>query len=404
MAFLKLKRSAIIALHLLLLSSLLAGCAVHNRTQVTPTEATYQQYAPVGVPADIRTFGDVSDANEEQIIAEFKSVFTRRGKTGGLNILALSGGGPDGAYGAGVLNGWTATGRRPEFDIVTGISTGAIIAPFAFLGSDYDAAIRRFYTTTDTKGVAKFRVAAALIGGGALADNAPLERAIAQELTNDIIRQIGEEHRKGRRLIIGTTNFDAERPVLWDVGELAQANTPEAFALVRKVILASAAIPVFFKPVRIAVTNGKTTKEELHVDGALTQQIFTYPSNLPMRRALAESGLADQNNRIWLIHNKRLEPRFHPQSTRLTKMADRTLSTLIRSQGLGDLAFIIALAQRDGLTVNGLAVPHRFEETPTQTFDPAYMRRLYNVGIVDGSDVNAWQTDLQKRLFGAGLQ
>lgn len=385
---------------LLLLASLLANCTSHDRTEATPTSANYQKFSPVGVPLDIRTFGDVSDVNEDEFVAEFLSVFTRPGKTGGLNILALSGGGPDGAYGAGVLNGWTATGKRPEFDIVTGISTGAIIAPFAFLGSEYDGALRRFYTTTDTSRVARFRVIPAVIGGGALADNAPLERAIAQELTDQIISKIGEEHVKGRRLIIGTTNIDAERPVLWDIGELASANTPEAFALIRKIVLASAAIPVFLKPVRIPVTDGVSTKEELHVDGALTQQIFAYPANLPMKRALAEAGLAGQTNQIWVIHNKRLEPRFEAQSTSLIKMANRTLSILIRSQGLGDLAFIIALAKRDGLVISGLAVPARFSDSPTQAFDPAYMTKLYNIGLTDGSSVNSWNANLQEQLLG----
>ncbi len=354
------------------------------------------------MPSDVRTFGDISELDEESIVTEFKSVFARPGKQGSVNILALSGGGPDGAYGAGVLNGWTETGQRPQFDVVTGISTGAIIAPFAFLGPEYDAAIRRFYTTTDTTRVARFRVVGALVGGGALADNKPLADAIAEELTDAIIRKIGQEHQKGRRLIVGTTNIDAERPVLWDIGALASADTPESFALVRKVILASAAIPVLFTPVRIPVTDGLTTKEELHVDGALTQQIFVYPANLPMKRTLAEVGLANAENTIWLIHNKRLEPRFEAQSTRLASMAGRTLSTLIRSQSYGDIAFIIALAKRDGLRVNGLAVPKRFSEKPTQAFDPAYMKKLYELGVEDGRQAKSWRPDLQEELFAIG--
>ncbi|QBF31555.1 patatin-like phospholipase family protein [Thalassococcus sp. S3] len=384
---------------LVLLAFFAAGCAVHDRTDLTPTATTYERFEPVGAPADVRTFGDISNLEADEVITEFREGFSRAGRRGAINILALSGGGPDGAYGAGVLSGWTATGRRPEFDIVTGISTGAIIAPFAFLGSDYDASVRRFYTTTDTKQVATFRVMAALLGGGALADNAPLAEAIARELTDDIILKIAEEHRKGRRLVIGTTNFDAERPVLWDIGALADARTPAAFELVRKVILASAAIPVVFTPVRIPVTDGEIVREELHVDGALTQQIFTYPGDLPMRRILADLGLSNANNTVWLIHNKRLEPRFEPQSTKLVDMSERTLSTLIRSQGFGDLAYIIALAKRDGFQVNGLVVPPRFDEEPTQAFDPVYMSKLYNVGVEDGSDPNAWRSDLQDELF-----
>lgn len=236
---------------------LAAGCGLHDRSSHTPLARNYETFAPIGIPAKVRSFGDLSELDEDRIVAEYKSVFARPGKRGAVNILALSGGGPDGAYGAGVLNGWSSTGQRPEFDIVTGISTGALIAPFAFLGPDYDAAIHRFYTTTDTTRVARFRVLGALVGGGALADNKPLKAAIDQELTDEILGKIGKEHRKGRRLIIGTTNFDAERPVLWDIGALASVGTPQSYEMVRKVILASAAIPVFFTPVRIPVTDGR---------------------------------------------------------------------------------------------------------------------------------------------------
>lgn len=379
---------------------ILAGCASHDRQSLTPTAETYESFAPVGVPLEVRAFGDLSGADNDLIVADLTKALAKRSDGDGINFLTLSGGGPDGAYGAGVLNGWTATGERPEFDLVTGISTGAIIAPFAFLGPEYDASIKRFYTTTDTTRIARFRVLPALFSGGALADNAPLLRAIEAELTDDHIRKIAEEHKKGRRLIIGTTNLDAERSVLWDIGELAAQNTPEAFTLVRRIILASAAIPVFFQPVRIPVSDGVTVKEELHVDGALTQQVFAYPSDLPMRDILRNAGLANKQNTIWLIHNKRLEPRFEPQSTRLLDMADRTLSTLIRSQSYGDITFIIALAERDGLQVNGVAVPPRFDEEPQQAFDPRYMTELYNIGVEDGSDPQSWYRDLDEVFFG----
>ncbi|WP_189369140.1 patatin-like phospholipase family protein [Tateyamaria omphalii] len=378
-----------------------ASCGIHDRQFLTPSPDTYEAFAPVGVPVSVRAFGDLSGADSAAIVDDLTRALKQRGNRTGLNILALSGGGPDGAYGAGVLNGWTATGERPEFDIVTGISTGAIIAPFAFLGPDYDASLTRFYTKTDTTRIARFRVLPAVFSGGALADNAPLARAIEEELTDAHIRKIAEEHRKGRRLIIGTTNMDAERSVLWDIGELAKVGTPEAFGLVRRIILASAAIPVFFQPVRIPVSDGIVVREELHVDGALTQQIFSYPSDLPLRDILKDAGLANKTNTIWLIHNKRLEPRFEAQSTRLLEMADRTLSTLIRSQSYGDIAFIVALAERDGLGVNGLAVPPRFSEEPRQAFDPHYMTKLYQIGVEDGLDPQRWYRDLDEVLFGS---
>ncbi|MEM1130743.1 MAG: patatin-like phospholipase family protein [Pseudomonadota bacterium] len=373
---------------------ILTGCAMHDRSNVAPPADAYESFAPVGVPADVRVFGDVADIDTSAIVTELRSTLAGRRKATGLQILALSGGGADGAYGAGVLNGWTQEGSRPEFDLVTGISTGAIIAPFAFLGPAYDEALQRFYTTTNTQRIARGRVIPALLGGGSLARTGPLEAAIARELSDDVLRQVAAEHAKGRRLFVGTTNFDAERPVVWDLGYIAAQGTPEAYALARRVVLASASIPVVFNPVPITVTNGAVTREELHVDGALTQQIFTYPIGFDMRRMVSQLGLSDQDNTVWIIYNNRVEPLYAAQNTRLIGMAERTLDALLRSQGLGDLGLIISLANRDGFDANGIAVPPDFDEPQKESFDPVYMRKLYARGFQDGASGTGWQRDL----------
>ncbi|MCL6285127.1 patatin-like phospholipase family protein [Ruegeria sp. 2012CJ41-6] len=373
------------------------GCAP-KRALPPPDAATYESFEPVGMPPDIRYYADDFEVDKSQVIAEFRAAVSREKDADGVQLLALSGGGADGAYGAGVLNGWSRSGRRPEFDVVTGISTGAIIAPFAFLGSDYDPPLREFYTETRTADVAQLRILDALISGRTIANVTPLKKKINREMTDQLIREIAQEHARGRRLFVGTTNIDAERPVLWDVGAIASVGTPQAHQLVRSVILASASIPLVFDPVPIQVSNGHEVRQEMHVDGALTQQIFAYPPGLPVKQTLRELGYANKANTIWLIHNKRLEPRYREQDLRLSKMVDRTLGTLVRSQGLGDIAAITALAKRDDLRLRGLAVPVGFQTEPKEFFDPGYMRALYTQGYADGLRPDSWRADL-KEIF-----
>ena len=260
-----------------------------------------------------------------------------------------------------MLNGWSSSGQRSEFDVVIGISTDAIIAPLAFLGSGYDPPLREFYTETNTSDVAKLRILDALISGRTIASVAPLKKKIDRELTDQFISEIAQENARDRRLFVGTTNIDAEHPVLWDVGAIASVGTSEAHQLVRPVILVSASIPLVFDPVPTLVSSGHEVRQEMHVHGALTQQIFAHPPDLSVKQTFRDLGHANKTNTIWLIHNKRLEPRYQEQDLRLSKMMDRTLDTFIRSQWLSDIAAIAALGERDDLRLLGLVVPGGFK-------------------------------------------
>lgn len=380
----------------LTLSLVLVSCASsYDRTNVTPTAETYEQFYPSAASADVRQFEDGGREALVTLQEQLQPTLAQVPGGRGLNILALSGGGQHGAYGAGVLNGWTASGQRPDFDVVTGISTGALIAPFAFLGPDYDARLKRFYTQTTTRDVARLDVAGAIFGRGFLGKTTPLRAAIERELSDGLIAAIGAEHRKGRRLLVGTTNIDAERPVLWNIGQMAQIETPQARALIRDVILASAAIPVVFPPITIEVTDGNIRREELHVDGGLTREVFVYPPGLPMGRMLRQAGLSGRRNTIWLIHNKTLEPSFEPLPGNATAVADRAFEMLIRSQSLGNIESILSLAKRDGLRANITYIPREFAHKPTEPFDQGYMNALYAIGQVAGSARQGWAYDIQ---------
>lgn len=377
------------------LSLFLAGCGGIDRAIYAPPQASHALMQPIGFP-DVRYFGDTAPEsldNEVDTFAQRLRAVRREGD--GLHILALSGGGPNGAFGAGVMKGWTASGTRPEFDIVTGISTGSIIAPFAFLGPEYDDQIGEFYKTARTDALVHKRFLAGIFGGGSLYSTAPLKRVIDSVVTPEFVSALADEYTRGRLLLIGTTNMDAERPVIWNVTEIASYRSEEARALIRDVILASASIPIMFTPVRFNVTDGTENFTELHADGGLTQEIFTYSPELPVRSYLRRAGLAHRDNRVWVIHNNLINPVYQPQKTGLRHIGERTLSTLIKSQSVGDLQRIAALARRDGFSLRAMIMPARFTDKSSELFDPVYMSRLYAVGEAMGRQPNAWGRKLE---------
>jgi predicted acylesterase/phospholipase RssA len=187
-------------------------------------------------------------------------------------MLTISGGAANGAYGAGLLKGWAESGTRPNFKIVTGVSTGAITAPMAFLGKDYDNMAEDLYTTMTTKDVMRAKGPIRALFGDSLDTNKPLEKQLKKYITKDVIEKIAIEHKRGRRQFVGTSYLDAQRFVIWDMGAIAAQGNVELF---RKVILASAAIPIMFPPVYIHVEADGKSYDEMHVDGGAITQMFT---------------------------------------------------------------------------------------------------------------------------------
>jgi len=192
--------------------------------------------------------------------------------------LALSGGGANGAFGAGFLAGWSSTGDRPVFKIVTGVSTGALMAPFAFLGSSYDGALREFYTTTSTRDIfivgSLFNLARRLLTDESLADTGPLAALITRHVDAELMRRVAEAHDRGRRLYIGTVDLDSLGFVVWNMGLIAKTDRPEALDLFRQVMLASASIPIVFPPVYFDVVADGRRYDEMHVDGGVGARVF----------------------------------------------------------------------------------------------------------------------------------
>ena len=317
--------------------------------------------------------GAILEEPREKLQHAFSGIFGRE-----HNYLALSGGGANGAFGAGLLAGWSAAGTRPEFTMVTGISTGALTAPFAFLGSACDARLKELYTSYSTRDlVIKRNILAALTGTSA-ADTTPLRKILARNLDQEVMAAIAAEHRKGRRLFIGTANLDAKRPVIWNIGLIAASGQPGALALIHKVILASASIPGAFPPVLIEVEADGKRYDELHVDGGTASQVFLYPAELDWKRVLRR--LEARGANAYVIRNSRLKPDWEAVNPRILDIAGISISSLIRTQGIGDMFRIYLDCRRDGIDYHLAYIPDDFDLKPREDFDPVYMGKLFDLG------------------------
>jgi predicted acylesterase/phospholipase RssA len=370
----------------LLVAGALAGCASAIARNPVPA-ALESQAEVVGMGASpIRFWGDQLPPNADAMVKEKwaqvranRPEMLKAGRRPVVNFLALSGGGSDGAFGAGVLCGWTASGKRPEFDLVTGVSTGALTAPFAFLGPKYDEALKTVFTTSTTQDIAIAQPVRGLLGGDSLASNAPLARVVAHYVNEGFLQEVATEHRKGRRLLIGTTNLDAERPVIWDMGQIAVSGRPESLELFRKVLLASAAIPAVFPPgfVKVAAEGG--VYDEMHVDGGATREVFLVPTQFMAKKVDGNLGI-NPTRRAYIIRNGRVDPEYKPVKPKTLSIAGRAVSSLIKSQGVGDLYELFVFSKKNGIDYNLAYIPGDFVDTSTQAFDPVYMGKLFNLG------------------------
>src|SRR3954451_4652115 len=296
-----------------------------------------------------------------------------------LDLLGISGGGENGAFGAGLLNGWTERGGRPTFFLVTGISTGALSAPFAFLGSDWDAKLKSVYTDITLKDVLIQRGYTAAIWDDAMADNSPLFRTISRYLDEAMLAEIGRAYAGGRLLLIGTSNLDAEMPVIWNIGAIAQSGHPKALETVRRILLASSAIPGAFAPVLFDVTLDGQPYQELHVDGGAFAQVFLYPASVSQfRRERMARRLPVAPARAWVIRNGRIDPEWAAVNRRTLGITGRAITAMIASSGINDVIRIYNAAERDGVE-----------------FNLTYIGRDFTVGICSSpcvlSGVSGWR-------------
>lgn len=363
---------------------LVQGCATPSRLPAVPPESTSKAEIP-GMP-DVRYVagGDMSELSKIAIdsVRKEQEFLAKQGHKGPLPpavYLAISGGGDNGAYTAGLLNGWTAAGTRPEFKVVTGISTGALIAPFAFLGSKYDATLKQVYTTISPKDVLVHRSIVSGVLGDAMADNTPLWNLTRKSVNEDLLKEIAAEYAKGRFLMIATADLDARRGIIWDMGKIASYGGPKALDLFVNVMMASASLPVAFPPVLIDVQADGKHYQEMHVDGGVMAQVFAYPAAIKIKEQAAAVGI-NRERKLYVIRNARLDPDWAQVERQTLSIAGRSVASLIQTQGIGDLYRIYAIAQRDGVDFNLTFIPPTFKAPHKEEFDNEYMRKLYDVG------------------------
>lgn len=364
-----------------ILITALAGCVNLNQRNPVPVDLTNK--AQIANIEDARFWGDewpkysmetFSTLSAAELRAEFPGIYGKH-----HDYLAISGGGANGAFGAGLLVGWTATGTRPNFTMVTGVSTGALMAPFAFLGPTYDKPLQTLYTTINTADILKKNNLFTMLLGEAAADTTPLQALIARHIDRHVIDAIAREHRTGRRLFIGTMNLDAGRTVTWNIGAIAASNYPQKIALIHEVLRASAAIPVAFPPVMISVLAEGQIYDEMHVDGGSGSQVFVYPAAMDWRQVTRKLEVQGQP-KVYIIRNSILEPDYRGVKRHVLPIASRTVQSLIRTQGIGDLYEIYALCKRDGNDFNLAYIPSDFSAESQEAFDPNYMNQLFSLG------------------------
>ncbi len=371
------------------------GCATPQR-EPAATVAQSQQVRVLGLPNARFMPSDVAQLQQEFIAAADREIEARRraGQSGPLppmQMLAISGGGDDGAFGAGLLVGWTARGDRPDFKGVTGVSTGALTAPFAFLGPDYDPQLREVYTQTTARDIFTPRGKLAAIFQDAMGDTAPLRATVSRLVDDHLVQRIGEEYAKGRLLLIMTTNLDAGQECIWNVGAIAASGKPGARELIIKILMASSAIPAVFPPVMIDLDVDGQHRQEMHVDGGVFAQVFLYPPGIDVTEATGEAGTAGRRRDAYIIRNGRLLSAEADVRRRTLPIAGRAVSMMIGNSGVNDMIRIYAVTSRDHVGYHLAYIGDDFTPPYKGPFDQTYMRSLFQYGFDRGRAGGEWQ-------------
>lgn len=364
------------------MSSALPGCASLERGAPVPAGRAWE--ATVLGLANERFYPvhDLKPLEAEFIAAVMRQAHVRGARSPdelpGWQALAISGGGEAGAFGAGLLCGWTEAGTRPDFNLVTGISTGALTAPFAFLGSTRDRELRRVYTDVSAEQILKARNLMVALFGDAMADNAPLFGLISGYVNESMLADVARAYDSGKLLFIATTDLDAQQPVIWNIGAIAKSGHPRSLDTVRRVLLASAAIPGAFPPTMFDVSVGDERYQEMHVDGGTIAQTFLYPSALTVqRRERIAAGKPVLSANAYVIRNGRLDPDWSGVERRTLNIAGRAISTMIATGGYNDVMNIYKDAVRDAIGYNLAFIQRDFDSPLPAPFDPVYMRALF---------------------------
>jgi hypothetical protein len=310
---------------------------------------------------------------------------------GPLRVLAISGGGANAAFAAGLLTGWSKAGNRPAFHLVTGVSAGALAAPFALLGPAYDETLHRLFTGLSARDLVQQRPRLLALFSDSLASAEPLRKLIDEHFDDRLMLAIAAEHRRGRRLLVGTTHVYAGRLVTWNIGAIADSGHPNALDLIRRVLLASAAVPIMLPPVFIEVEAAGRRYNEMHVDGGMTRQVFVAPPDVDWS-AVARQNRQHGGLEFYVIRNGRANSEYMLMPEQLVPLGEHALHLLAQSQGVGDLYVIYVQAQRAGAGYHAAWIGDEFEAPWTQWYDPPYIQALFEYGYAESVAGRVWRS------------
>ncbi|MBW7968649.1 patatin-like phospholipase family protein [Bradyrhizobium sp. BR 10289] len=357
----------------------LGACTSVPRTPYTAAEASSSRVLDID---GLRRYAD-------EPVTKFS--FAKDANTTTSSYLALSGGGADGAYGVGVLNGWSAAGTRPNFSVVSGVSTGGLIAPFAFLGRQYDDTLKEVYTSGIAESLLNDPSIMRVLFGSGLFGNTRLRELVARYVGPEILAQVARENARGRRLLIVTTDLDTQRTAIWDMGKIAAVGTPEALKLFRDVMAASASIPLVFPPIMIDAEGQGRKFQEMHVDGGVTAPVLTLPEAMLFQGSRVP-GAAKLD--IYILVNKKIERNFELVSNSTIDVASRSLSAITQSQTRSIIFSTYDFATRNQLGFHLSYIARDYPAPPSEGFDTAYMRALYQYGYEKAASGQAWTSTL----------
>jgi hypothetical protein len=265
-----------------------------------------------------------------------------------------------------------------------------LTAPFAFLGPEYDDQLRKVFTTISADDIRERRSFLDAIFGDGLSDTTPLWNLIRRYIDEQMLEAIAEEYSKGRLLFIATTNLDAQRSVIWNIGEIAQSGHPEALSLFRRILIASASIPGAFSPVMIDVEANSKRFQEMHVDGGTVAQVFIYPPSIKIEKVTEAYGVGRERV-LYVIRNARLDPQWASVERSIFAISARAIQSLIQTQGVGDLYVIYLQSQRDNLDYNLAFISPDVDAPHKEIFDTVYMNQLFDYAYDLSKDGYPWK-------------
>ncbi len=307
------------------------------------------------------------------------------------NVLVLSGGGQYAAYNAGLLVGWSEQGTRPQFDVITGISSGAIVAVYTFMGKKCDPQLQHFFTTTSNKDIFQYRPIRELIRSGALANPERLEKMITREISDEYIDALRQEHAAGRRMYIGTMNVATRRIVIWDLGAIACSSRPDANIIIRKVLLAAGSIPGLLPAVKLdVVIDGKHYIEE-HCDGGAASQIFLRPGpGMERPQGVKTDWLKGSN--LYALAAGKLYADPLKDNPGFLKRVTGTISAALYALFRAEMMNIYTYCQTSGMKFHMISIPQDFQSPAnSMTFEPEEMQKMFALGYSEAIREIRWR-------------